>query len=242
MNTGRQPGSDEAMKRIRLLIADHEEVFREGLARLLREYPHIEVVGLCGEGTEVLAKTGHLKPDVILVSRQIAIGENVIARIREHCPRTKIATIARPEAGSGHCVKALRMGVTACLASTASPADMVKSIDLIASGRIVISPHFAEEFVGHLSRLADRDGHVAQRATKLSGREIEIVGLIVAGASSKTIARRLVISVNTVNVHVKNILRKLELQNRRQLAAHGVALGIGDIGAKLDEVSETVSA
>jgi DNA-binding NarL/FixJ family response regulator len=212
------------MDPIRVLLADNEEVFREGLTKLLKEQPHIEVVYGCGTCKEAIDKSQETKPDVVLLDNQ-TIGCNAVEtvrRIREASPEVKVAIIAQPgtEIVTSDLMKA---GARAILAKNISAVDLIKSIDLVSSGRLIISPHFAEKFLSEIISSRDSDSKDTARVeSEVSAREIEIVRLIVEGLTNKEIASLLFIAENTVKVHVKNILNKLELRNRQQLVAYAV--------------------
>ncbi len=210
-----------------MLIADNEEVFREGLAKLLDEQPNISVVFQGAPGEEALKAAKEQRPDVVLVNgatSQREIIETVSAMARE-APSARVAVIAHPEAGTG-ALNVLKAGARACLAKSISAADLVRSIELISSGRVIISPLFAEEFLGEVVT-ADRvdESQRSDAAGVLSPREMEIVKFIAEGNTNKEIAVSLYIAETTVKAHVKNALRKLELRNRQQLVAYAVLQG-----------------
>ena len=136
------------MEQIRLLIADDEEVFREGLVRLLKDQPHIKIVHQCGSGQDVLRKSQETKPDIILLDSQIT-GCDVLEAVEEinKCsPEVKVVMITRPEA-SPNPLHILKAGARGCLAKSTSVDDLVKSIELISSGRIIISPLMVSQLV-----------------------------------------------------------------------------------------------
>ncbi len=208
---------------IKVLIADDEEVFREGLAKLLTSQPHIEVVSHCGTAGEAIIKARETGPDVILINSQMSEHDlmDTLKQMLAHSPAVKVAVIGRPDAGS-QTLRFLRAGATAYLAKSVSASDLVKSIELISTGRIIISPVFAGQFLDEIASADVSAPGSAQGNPILSPREMEVVTLIVQGSSNKEIAGRLFISENTVKVHVKNILNKLELRNRQQLVAYAV--------------------
>ncbi len=212
------------MEPIRVLLVDNEEVFREGLAKLLKDQPHIEVIYQCANGKEAIEKSKETKPDVILMSSQISDQDalEAVKEIRESSPEAKVAMICRPGEGPNP-LQMLKAGARAYLAKSISAADLVKSIELISSGRIIISPVFAEKFLDEIVSAEKADNAKAiETKPSLSEREIEIARLITEGSTNREIAQKLFIAENTVKVHVKNILKKLELRNRQQLVAYAV--------------------
>ena len=212
------------MEKIRVLIADNEEVFREGLAKLLTDQPHIEVVFQGATGEKAVQASSETKPDVVLINGGASQADllETVASIARQSPDAKVAVITHPETGPG-ALTILKAGARACLAKNISASDLIKSIELISSGRIIISPLFAEEFLGEVTSAERVDGpSVSDKATVLSQREMETVILIAEGDTNKEIARKLYIAENTVKAHVKNALHKLELRNRQQLVAYAV--------------------
>ncbi len=209
---------------IRVVLVDNEEVFREGLAKLLRDQPHIEIVYQCGGAKEAIEKSKETKPDVILMSSQISDGDSLetVKKMRESSPEVKVAMITRPGVGPSP-LQFLKAGARACLSKSISASDLVKSIEVISSGRIIVGHTFADEFLAEIASAEKADSAKgAETKSRLSEREIEIAGLIAEGSTNREIAKKLFIAENTVKIHVKNILKKLELRNRQQLAAYTV--------------------
>jgi DNA-binding NarL/FixJ family response regulator len=212
------------MEPIKILLVDNEEVFREGLVKLLKDQPHIEVVYQCSSGKEAIEKSNETKPDVILMSSQISDFDalEAVKEIKKQSPDIRVAMITRPGEGPNP-LQILKSGARGYLAKTISAADLVKTIELISSGRIIIGHEFAKSFLDEIDSAEKVDSiEAAETKSSLSNREIEIAGLITEGYTNKEIAQKLFIAENTVKVHVKNILKKLELRNRQQLVAYTV--------------------
>jgi DNA-binding NarL/FixJ family response regulator len=212
------------MGNIRVLIADNEEVFREGLARLLDQQANISVVFSGVSGDEAVRAAREKHPDVVLVSGSAAQRDvaETVSEIARQAPDAKVAVITHADSGSA-ALKMLKAGARACLAKNITTADLVKSVELISSGRIVISPMFAEAFLEEVvsSQRVD-EPKTSESSGILSQREMDVVKLIAEGNTNKEIAGTLYIAENTVKVHVKSALRKLELRNRQQLVAYAV--------------------
>jgi len=212
------------MEAIRVLVADNEEIFREGLAKLLKEQLHIEVVYQCGSSKEAVEKSKEMKPDIVLMDSQISEGKalEAVREINQLLPEVKVVMITHPETQASP-IEILKAGARACLTKTISAPDLVKSIELVSSGRIIISPVLAERFLYEIGSRKTDDRRIGTKSeSDLSGREIEITKLIAEGATNKEIAESLFIAESTVKVHVKNILDKLELRNRQQVAVYAV--------------------
>jgi len=213
--------STGALKQIKVLIVDDKEVFREGLARLLEEQNAIKVVCQC-DSTYVTAKVQQTRPDLILMDTELSNCEatKLISQIRESFPDMKVAMLT-DRVDKERLFSCLESGARGYLIKNLSIRDLIKSVDLIAKGRVVISPLLAEDFLDELAILR---GVIKSSGVRgqygLSDREAEILGLTGMGYSNKEIAQKLIIAENTVKVHVKNILNKLGLRNRQQAAAY----------------------
>jgi DNA-binding NarL/FixJ family response regulator len=212
------------MEPIKILLVDNEEVFREGLVKLLKDQPHIEIVYQCSSGKEAIEKSNETKPDVVLMSSQISDFDalEAVKEIKKNSPDIRVAMITRLGEGPNP-LQILKSGARGYLAKTISAADLVKTIELISSGRIIIGHEFAKSFLDEIDSAEEVDSiKAAETKSSLSEREIEIAVLITEGYTNKEIAQILFIAENTVKVHVKNILKKLELRNRQQLVAYTV--------------------
>lgn len=212
------------MEPIKLIIVDSEEVFREGIARLLHDQAKMEIIYHGGSSKQAIEKCGESKPDVVLIDSHIADYDalQAVKEIKDCAPGIKIAMFSRPDSGKNP-LDFMKAGARAFLTKNISANDLIKSLELISSGRIIISPHFAEKFLEDLA--AKKSEGVARDTVAepvLSEREIDIARLIAKGATNKEIAEKLFIAENTAKVHVKNILNKLELKNRQQLAVYAV--------------------
>src|SRR3989337_372049 len=120
------------MEPIKVLLIDNEEVFREGLAKLLKDQPHIEIVHQCNSGKEAIENSKKTKPDVILMSSQITDSDTLetIKNLIKGLPEVKVAMITRLGEGPNP-LHVLKSGARACLARSILAADLVKYIELI---------------------------------------------------------------------------------------------------------------
>jgi DNA-binding NarL/FixJ family response regulator len=211
------------MEPIKLIIIDSEEVFREGVAKLLLEQTSIDVVYRGGPGKHAIEKCTETKPDLVLIDSHIADYDafQTVREIRSGSPDSKVVILSRPDSGKNP-VDFMKIGARAFLSKNISVKDLIKSIDLISSGRIIISPSFAENFLEELRSKPGPDAKTPEPSAGISPRELEIALLVAEGATNKEIADKLFITENTAKVHVKNILNKLELKNRQQLAVYAV--------------------
>ena len=212
------------MGRMKVLLADEKEVFREGLARLLEEKEYIEVVSRCSNGKQAVERVKETKPDVVLIDNNISdCGSNEATReIRRSFPEVKVAMLTDFE-NEQELFSAIESGATGYLLKDMKVDDLVKSVDLIGKGEVVVSPTLDEKLVGKFVSMRQKE---PERQTGLTQQELEIVKLLAKGATNKEIVETLFITENTAKVHLKNILAKLGLRNRQQVAAYAVQQGL----------------
>jgi len=213
------------MEQIKVLLADDKEVFREGLARLLEEEESIKVVSQCVNGKQTIEKVREIKPDVVLIDSSISECDSseVVREIKEESPEVRIAMLTDCE-NEEELFSAIESGATGYLLKDTKVGELVKSIELIGNGEVVVSPPLSEKLVGKFASMRKREAESGPAG--LTEREIEIVRLLAQGATNKEMAEKLFIARNTVKVHLKNILEKLQLRNRQQLVAYAVQEGL----------------
>ena len=212
------------MGKLKVLLADDKEVFREGLARLLEEQGYIEVVSRCSNGKQAIEKAEETKPDVVLIDSNIAnCGSKEATReIKGSSPKVQVAMLTDCE-NQEELFSAIESGATGYLLKDMKVDDLVKSVDLIGKGEIVVSPPLGEKLIGKFASMRQKE---PERQTCLTNQELEIVKLLAKGATNKEIAETLFVTENTAKVHLKNILGKLGLRNRQQVVAYVVQQGL----------------
>lgn len=223
-------------KAIKVLLADDKEIYREGLAKLLEGQGHLEIVSRCSSGQEAVEKARETQPDVALIDADISDFDSVktAQHINGLSPRVNVAVLTDSK-NEEDLFSAIEAGVTGYLLKDMKVGDLVKSLELVGKGEVVVSPPLGEKLVGKFTLMKGKeDGG----PSGLTGREIEIIRLLTGGATNKEIAEVLFITENTTKVHVKNILEKLQLRNRQQVVAYAVQQGlvteISDIVGKPD--------
>ncbi len=204
--------------RVRVLVVDDNALFRDGLVSLLRQVPDIEVTGAAGGGEEALRRAPVLRPDVVLmdVSMPGLSGVETTRRLLADRPETAVCmlTVSEQEADL---FAAVRAGARGYLVKNVGLDDLARTIHTLAEGGALISPHLARDLMGAFQRLAPpADGGGTERLTT---REREILSMVGRGLSNQEIANELVIAENTVKVHLRNILDKLQVHSRAHAAA-----------------------
>ena len=211
-------------KKIRVLIVDRRELFREGLAVLLSKSPNIEVICTCATGDAAVEKILKFKPDICIADVEQTTCDYVsaIRTVAKALPNT--GQIVLTHSKEDHYVlSTIKAGARAYLTKDISVEGLVGAINRVHSGETIISAPMAERLLAKLNE-ADRT-YVGNNA-KLSRREREVLSLIAKNATNQEIARILCISDCTVKVHVRNIIEKLHVHDRHQAALVAIDRGI----------------
>jgi two-component system nitrate/nitrite response regulator NarL len=212
------------MAKLRVLVIDDHTLFREGLEGLL-ERRNIEVIASIGEGKEGIEAAQKLHPDVILLDMRMpdVDGLTVLRTLRQNGLEmpTAILTTSNSEKDL---VEALRSGAQGYLLKDMEPDDLVVALLDIVEGKTVVAPTLTPI----LAKVVQGDTAPTRESKPidtLTPRETEILGLLAEGMSNKLIARNLGITDGTVKLHVKSILRKLEVHSRVEAAVMAVEHG-----------------
>ncbi|MGV6815996.1 MAG: response regulator [Thiotrichales bacterium] len=209
---------------LRVLILDDHTLFREGLTGLL-EHRGIKVIASIGDGNEGIEAAKKLEPDVVLLDMRMPEidGIGVLRRLRQG-GLTMPVSILTTSCNERDLVEALRAGAQGYLLKDMEPDDLVIALLDIVKGKTVVAPTLTPV----LARVVQGDAVEAPESkpiNSLTPRETEILGLLAEGLSNKLIARELGISDGTVKLHVKAILRKLEVHSRVEAAVMAVEHG-----------------
>lgn len=213
---------------MRLLLVDHHRLFRQGLARLLRDHREIEVVGEAGTGEEAVQKVQELRPELVLMEVNLPgmDGITTLKSIRAESPSTKVVMLTMSERAED-LMGALQAGAAGYVLKSTDFDALVRSLVGAANGQAALSRDLTTRVLAHLSGPAVAPpSSVPLLAARLSQREREIITHLARGASNKQIARSLSLSEHTVRSHITNILHKLNLDNRVQAAAYALQHGL----------------
>lgn len=204
---------------IRLLIVDNHTLFRQGLVSLLQSEPGYQVVGEASSGEEALQVAARLKPDVILMDVKMPGmgGVEATRRLLESMPQARVMMLTVSEEEES-LFAAIQAGARGYILKNADADELLHAIQRVHSGEAIVSP-------GMTLRLFEtlRSGGPALTpapALPLTDREQDVFHLLAQGASNREIAQALTITENTVKTHVRNILEKLELRSRNEVAAY----------------------
>lgn len=195
---------------------------REALCEVLKKVPDIEVVGEAGDAREALRQATEQKPDVIVLDIRLpdVNGVEVAARLKDAGSRAKIVALSA-FADKRFVTAMLRAGASAYVTKSAAGTELVRAIRAVAAGHGYFSPEIAGTLASEV-----RERPLAGDAQPLARREREVLRLIAEGVRSPAIAEQLHVSVATVEVHRRNIMRKLGLRTVAELTKHAIREGI----------------
>jgi DNA-binding NarL/FixJ family response regulator len=214
---------------LRIVIIHRKRLLREGLAFVLSQQPGIAVVSSVAEACEVLGELARLRPDVIIIEFSLPERDGLgdLRQIRKTFPEViKVLMIGLSDLASDvlACIEA---GASGYLPQEASLEDLLSSIRAVAAGEAFCSPKVAGFLFTRIAhRARERERLQALNLTHLTRRELEVIALIEEGLSNKEIAVRLQIELQTVKNHVHNILEKLQLDSRREVARYAREQGL----------------
>lgn len=212
---------------IRVLVVDDHILFREGVVRRLESQPDLIVVGETGSMRGAIVMARDLRPDVILMDIGLPDGTGLEATvaIMADIPTTHIIFLTVHD-DDGALFAAIRAGAMGYLSKDVGPAELFSKLRGVVRGEAAMSPVLARRILEEFSRLPAPPQAKLPDATRLTAREIEIVRALARGATNLDIAKQLVISENTVRTHVQNVLAKLRLHSRRDVAEYARAQGL----------------
>jgi len=210
---------------IKVLIADDHKLFRQGLIGLMRTRDDlVEVVGEASTGVEAIALAEKLSPDVILMDIYMPEMDGLQAAkvIRAKFPNIAIVMLTSSER-DGHLYEAVQIGVSGYLLKNLDATELFDLLTGVVRGETAMTRALASKLLKAVAnRLVDDD----KGEQALTERELFVLRLVASGATNSEIAEKLSISINTVKSHLKNILEKLQLDNRTQAATYAVKHGL----------------
>ena len=202
---------------IRILVVDDHPMLREGIAAVIDDQPDMMLVAEAGNGLEAIKQFRACRPDVVLMDIQMPEmnGVDAITIIRKEFPAACILVLTTYK-GDVQALRALKAGAQGYLLKSALRKELVETVRNLHAGKRCIPPEIAAEISYHAIDDA------------LSMREIAVLTCVAAGNSNKSVATELGISEDTVKVHMKSILAKLDAKDRTHAVT--IALRRGIIG------------
>jgi two-component system NarL family response regulator len=209
------------MRRITTLLVDDNLLLRASLSRVFAAFDEVELVGEAGDGTEAVAKVRELQPDVVLMDIRMPHCDGIEATrliaAEFHRVRVVMLTVSEEETDL---FEAIKSGACGYLLKDLRPEYLVERIVAVHNGESPVSPCMADRILSEFIRQSHCQATSRARQVELTERETEVLKLVSLGATNKEIAAQLCIALGTVKNHLHNILEKLHLRNRSQIAAY----------------------
>ncbi|WP_459968839.1 response regulator [Nocardioides pyridinolyticus] len=202
------------------MVVDDHPMWRDAVERDLAD-AGLDVVAVAANGREAVARFPAARPDVVLLDLQIPEpdGVAVTAAIAQRSPETRVLILSA-SGEQADVLAAVKAGATGYLVKSASREELVDAVRRVAAGEPVFTPGLAGLVLGEFQRDPEQ--------TPLTERETEVLKLVAKGLSYRQIAERLVLSHRTVQNHVQNTLRKLQMHNRVELTRYAIEQGLDD--------------
>ena len=214
--------------KIRVMVVDDHPMWRDAVERDLQE-AGFDVVGVAANGSEALARFPAARPQVVVLDLQIPApnGVEVTAAVVQQDPSARVLILSASGEQSD-VLDAVKAGATGYLVKSASRDELIRAVQRVAHGDPVFTPGLAGLVLGEYRRLSEGPAPADPDAPQLTERETEVLKMVAKGMSYKQIAERLVLSHRTVQNHVQNTLRKLQMHNRVELTRYAIEQGLDD--------------
>jgi DNA-binding NarL/FixJ family response regulator len=208
----------------RIMLADDHLLVRAGLKKLLESTPNVDVVGEADDGLTLVTLATQLQPDVVLMD--IAMpglnGLEATARLLKILPQTRVVILSMHQ-NEEYVRQALRHGAAGYLLKDAAPAELEHAIKAVLHGETYLSPAVSK---GVLSDYVQRLRGDDQPGELLTSRQREVLQLVAEGHSTKEIARRLDLSIKTVDTHRSQLMKQLDIHEVAGLVRYAMRMGL----------------
>lgn len=214
------------MAKTRIVIADDHSIVREGVKMILASQRDFDIVGEAATGEEALALIEKLKPDVVVmdISMPGIGGIEATAQIKQTHPKINVLALTMHE-DEHYVFRLLRAGASGYVLKRAAATDLVAAVRAASRGEAFLYPSVARDVIADYLRRVEA-GEEKERYDGLTTREREILTMIAQGLSNQEIAKKLYISIKTVQTHRAHILEKLGLHDRTELVRYAIRKGL----------------
>lgn len=211
------------MKKIQVLLIEDNRLLREGIASMLKKQSDMHVAATVGDGEHILEIIIKSKPNIVLLDIGLRSQNSmqIVKLIKKKAPQTKIIVMDLIPSQTD-VLEYVKAGVEGFILKDANIDDFFKTIRLVNEGNKVLPPNLTGSLFSQIIEHAmngDKPSNV-DKAVRMTKRERQVIELIADGSTNKEIAQKLHLSTFTVKSHVHNILEKLALNSRVQIAKH----------------------
>ncbi|QYJ04673.1 response regulator transcription factor [Nocardioides panacisoli] len=210
---------------VRVMVVDDHPMWRDAVERDLTA-AGFEVVATAADGEQAIARFAAARPQVVVLDLQIPPpnGVEVTATVLARDPAARVLVLSA-SGEQDDVLQAVKAGATGYLVKSASKGELLDAVRRVAAGDSVFTPGLAGLVLGEFRRMNQPETPPGERLTE---RETEVLKMVAKGMSYKQIAERLVLSHRTVQNHVQNTLRKLQLHNRVELTRYAIEQGLDE--------------
>jgi two-component system nitrate/nitrite response regulator NarL len=226
------------MKSIRVLLIEDNRLLRAGITAMLKGQRGIKVVASSGNGENSILKIHRLKPAIILldIGLRSQSSLHIVEMLKNEFPRTRIIVVDLAPA-QGDVAQFVKAGACGFILRDATPGECLATIRSVADGNKVLPPVHDGSLISGIIGHAINKGKISlNKSIRMTKREKEVVGLISEGLNNKEIGERLQAATHTIKSHVHNIMEKLALHTRLEVANFAYA-----DGALLREIAKTLT-
>ncbi|MFH2204286.1 MAG: response regulator transcription factor [Elusimicrobiota bacterium] len=212
-------------KKLTVLIADDQTLFREGIKDLLENEKSITVVGEAADGLEAVALAKKLKPNVVLMDIKLPKLDGVSAtrKVREECPDTNVLILSSYE-DEAHVMESVQAGANGYLSKMLPAAELVNALKTFANEGLMIPQPVMGKLLEGLRSMSSSTAEATLVA--LTKTEIRVLALLGRGNANKEIAAGLGCSVKTIKNHLNSIFQKLDVSNRTEAVVKAIEIGM----------------
>jgi DNA-binding NarL/FixJ family response regulator len=218
----------DAEPKLRVMVVDDHPMWRDAVERDLQN-AGFDVVAVAADGHQAIARFPAARPQVVVLDLQIPGpgGVEVTADVLGRDPSARVLILSA-SGEQDDVLEAVKAGATGYLVKSASRAELIEAVRRVAAGDSVFTPGLAGLVLGEFRRMNEGGGDEPEPENDLTARETEILKMVAKGMSYKQIAERLVLSHRTVQNHVQNTLRKLQMHNRVELTRYAIEQGLDE--------------
>ncbi|HZT15741.1 MAG TPA: response regulator transcription factor [Gaiellaceae bacterium] len=212
---------------ISVVIADDQELVREGLRMMLDAEPDLSVVGEAGDGNEALSAARTLDPDVLLMDVRMPELDGIEAtrRLVASGGRARVLVLTTFDLDE-YVYEAMKAGASGFLLKDAKREQLATAVRTVAAGDALLAPGVTRRLIEDFCRRPPPNAGLPEAVAELSGRELDVLRLLARGLANLEIAKELYLSEATVKSHVARILAKLDLRDRAQAIVFAYESGV----------------
>ena len=217
--------ANAASRKITVVIADDQTLFREGIKDLLENEKNIQVIGEAADGREALRLVKKLKPNVVLLDIKLPHMDGIEAtrQIHKDCPATNVLILSGYE-DEAHVMDAIQAGANGYLSKMLPASELVNALKTFANQGVMIPQPLMSKLIEGLRSMGNTNSEASLVA--LTKTEIKVLALLGRGQSNKEIAASLACSVKTIKNHLNSMFQKLSVSNRTEAVVKGIDLGL----------------